>query len=61
MESEHLFFVLIKYMCCEASMCPEPLSSNSSANSLVVFGHVADVVSLRVHNHVAVRLFETTK
>lgn len=45
----------------EASMCPEPLTCHSIGHALFLFCHVANMISLRIHNDIFIRLLEPTR
>lgn len=57
--SQDFFFVLVEYMRGEASVGPEPLSRHHIAHTQPPLRHIANMVSLRIHDDVFVRLLES--
>lgn len=50
----------VKHMSHKAPMGPEPLSSHHVAHASFLLRHVAYMVSVCVHDHILVGLFEST-
>lgn len=44
----------------ETPMCSEPLSREHITDATLLFRHVADMVSVSIHNDIFVRLLEAT-
>lgn len=44
----------------ETPMGSEPLTRHRIAQSSFLLSHISNVISLRIHDHVFIRLFETT-
>jgi hypothetical protein len=59
--SQNLIFVPVKHMGHETSVSAERLPCHCISESLFLLCHVPDVVSLRIHDNVFVRLFKATK
>lgn len=59
MKYEHLVLVFVEDVGGEGAVGAEPLAVEDLCEAGFFFGDVADVVSLRVENHVFVGLFET--
>lgn len=56
---QDFLFVLVEYVRGEASVSPEPLSSHHIAHAQIPLRHVADVISLRIHDDIFVGLLES--
>jgi hypothetical protein len=50
----------IKDMRDETPMRAEPLPCHHVDHTFLLFCHVADMVSIRIHNHILIGLFEPT-
>ena len=57
--SQDFFFVLVEYVRCEASVGPEPLSSHHVSHAQFPLCHIPNVIPLRIHNDVFVRLLKS--
>src|SRR5947207_12439732 len=55
---QHFILLPVKDMCCKCSVCPEPLSADRSAKPAVMFCHISNQITLRIHNHVSVCLLK---
>ena len=51
--------MLIKNVCGEAPMSAEHLPSHHITHSQLHLSHIADMVALRIHDHVFVRLLKS--
>lgn len=57
---QHLVLVLIKNMRHEASVCAEPLTRHGIGHALLLLRHISNVIALRVHDDILIRLLEST-
>lgn len=58
--SKDFILMTVKHMSHKAPMGPEPLSSHHVAHASFLLRHVAYMVSVCVHDHILVGLFEST-
>jgi hypothetical protein len=59
--SQNFVFVPVKHMRHETSVGAERLPCNCISKSLLLLSHVPDMISLRIHDNIFIRLFEATK
>ena len=58
MESEHFFLMFVEDMSREASVCIEKLPLHHTAHAQISLCHVADMIAVRIHDYVFIRLFK---
>jgi hypothetical protein len=58
--SQNLIFVPVKHMCHKTSVSAERLPCHCISKSLLLLCHVPNMISLRIHDDVFVRLFKAT-